>query len=372
MLLQGARDFGAGGFGTGGRPGVERKLTGDEIRAKIEENRQKRLLIGNAMMREAGVRGQEINALDSDDSGLAWLNTGEIRSPEGRTIWKLHTVAHECGHIFLHGSGKRGYGLPSHVKEMEAESYAHQALAAYGMKSPKRWTDWGRQYVGTWVVKDRAAGIPIDPRVLAYVAGTRSPYEPLRDQPAAWTCGVEPNQLAAHVLATIPAPNGVIDLAAERERIRVNELIERERRFAADRAEQERKRVAALVEEARRVKALAEAEARRVEALAASERQRLTARAPVVVPTVPTASRSTAAETATQPLTRPARVPSVRFVVALGEAVIRLPLVALAFWLLVQQFDSGAAEAFIVTLASVFTVGLGKLATVWIGGEVHR
>jgi cell division septum initiation protein DivIVA len=369
MLLQGVRDFGSGGFGVGGRPGVERKLTGDEIRAKIEENRQKRLLIGNAMMREAGVRGQEINALDSDDSGLAWLNTGEIRSPEGRTIWKLHTIAHECGHIFLHGAGKPGYRLPSHVKEMEAESYAHQALAAYGMKSPKRWTDWGRQYVGTHVVKDRAAGIPIDPRVLAYVAGTRSPYEPLRDQPAAWTCGVESNQLAAHVLATIPAPNGVIDLATERERVRVAEAAERERKRLAELAEREHKRVAALAEaEARRVKALADAEARRIEALAAGERKRLAARSPVLVPTVP---KTAASETMPTPLAQ-SRGPSlVQLAMATAVTVLWSPLVMLAFWLLVQQFDSGAAEAFIATLAAVLTIGLGKLATVWIDGKVR-
>ena len=218
MLLQGARDFGSGGFGSGGRPGVERKLSGDEIRAKIDENRQKRLTIGEAMKRESGVTGHQIN--HHDNSGWAELQTGLIKSPEGQNMAKLWTVAHECGHIFLQGIGKPGYNQPAHVWEMEAESYAHQAFVAHGMKMPKRFTDGGRRYVGTWVVKDRAAGIPIDPRVLAYVVGTRSPYEPLRDQPATWTCGVESNQLAAHVLETIPAPTGVIDLAAERERIR--------------------------------------------------------------------------------------------------------------------------------------------------------
>ena len=57
--------------------------------------------------------------------GLAYLRTGRIKSPEGRKILQLSTVAHECGHIFLHNS-EPGYSLPSHVKEMEAESYAHQ------------------------------------------------------------------------------------------------------------------------------------------------------------------------------------------------------------------------------------------------------
>ena len=34
--------------------------------------------------------------------------------------------------------------------------------------------------------KDRATNIPIDPRALAYAAGRRSPYEPLRMVPATW------------------------------------------------------------------------------------------------------------------------------------------------------------------------------------------
>ena len=47
-----------------------------------------------------------------------------FKSPEGRKILQLSTVAHECGHIFLHNSEPGS--LPRHVKEMEAESYAHQ------------------------------------------------------------------------------------------------------------------------------------------------------------------------------------------------------------------------------------------------------
>jgi hypothetical protein len=98
---------------------------------------------------------------------------------------QLYTVAHECGHIFLHNAGA-GYRYPAHVMELEAESYAHQAFRAHGMELPRKFTQWGRTYVGSSVEKDRAAGIPIDPRAVAYAAGMRSPYEPLRMVPETW------------------------------------------------------------------------------------------------------------------------------------------------------------------------------------------
>jgi hypothetical protein len=163
------------------RPRV--KLTGQEIRAKIAANREKRLSIAEAMKQEAGVTEHTVNT--ENFSGLAYLGTGRILSPEGRNMRQLYIVAHECGHIFLHNSGE-GYHLPSHVKEMEAESYAHQAFRQHGMTMPRRLSKWGRTYVGSWIAKDRAAGVTIDPRAEAYAAGGRSPYKPLRMTPPEW------------------------------------------------------------------------------------------------------------------------------------------------------------------------------------------
>jgi hypothetical protein len=137
------------------------------------------------MKREAGVTEHTVHENKEDLSGLAYIGTGRILSPEGRKIVQLYTLAHECGHIFLHNTGD-GYWLPGHVKELEAESYAHQAFREHGMTLPRRLSDGGRWYVGSWVEKDRAAGIPIDPRAVAYAAGRRSPYEPLRKVPATW------------------------------------------------------------------------------------------------------------------------------------------------------------------------------------------
>src|SRR6516164_7033484 len=156
---------------------------GAEIRAKIAANRAKRLSIAKAMKNEAGVTAHTVNK--ENLAGLAYIGTGGIFSPEGRKIVQLYTLAHECGHIFLHNSGP-GYTLPGHIKEFEAESYAHQAFREHGMTLPRKLSKWGRTYVGSWIEKDRAANIPIDPRAMAYAMGRRSPYESLRMVPATW------------------------------------------------------------------------------------------------------------------------------------------------------------------------------------------
>ena len=164
------------------RPG-RAAAKGAEIRARIARNRAKRLSIAEAMKLEAGVTGHEVNT--ENFAGLAFLGTGRIFSPEGSNMMQLYTVAHECGHIFLHDKPP-GSRLATHVMEMEAESYAHQAFREHGMKLPEHFTAWGRSYVGSWIEKDRAKGIPIDPRALAYAQGTRSPFQALRRIPATW------------------------------------------------------------------------------------------------------------------------------------------------------------------------------------------
>ncbi len=116
---------------------------------------------------------------------LAYIGTGKILSPEGQNMRQLCTLAHECGHIFLHNAAP-GIPLPSHVMELGLESYAHQAVREHDMELPRLLSQWGRSDVGSWVEKDRAAGIAIDPRAEAYAKGVRSPYEPLRMVPKTW------------------------------------------------------------------------------------------------------------------------------------------------------------------------------------------
>lgn len=162
------------------------RASGSDIRARIDANRARRLQIAEAMKAEAGVDAHEVWGGDGEFSGLAFLETGLIKSPEGRKIVELWTVAHECGHIFLHRRGTPGFHLPSHVKEMEADQYTHQCFVEYGMRVPKRLRRASRAYIASWIVKDRAMGVPIDPRVEDYVRGLRSPYDPLREVPSTW------------------------------------------------------------------------------------------------------------------------------------------------------------------------------------------
>jgi len=110
---------------------------GSEIRAKIAANRARRLRIAEAMKNEAGVTAHTVN--EENLAGLAYIGTGGIYSLEGRKIVQLYTLAHDCGHIFLHNSGP-GYTLSGHVKEFEAESYAHQAFREHGMTVPSRFS----------------------------------------------------------------------------------------------------------------------------------------------------------------------------------------------------------------------------------------
>ena len=170
-------------------PQVKREIDsppnkGDQIREKIAANARRRFEIAKAMKVEAGVMAHDLTG--ERDGGIAWTDRAHILAPLGENKVQLATLAHECGHVFLHSQGTPGYLLPSHVKEMEAESYAHQAFKAHGMLMPVKVTNWGRHYVGRWVVNDRAAGIAIDPRVEAYVNGRRSPFEPLRLIPSPW------------------------------------------------------------------------------------------------------------------------------------------------------------------------------------------
>lgn len=157
---------------------------GARIRAKIAANAARRVEIAAAMKREAGVEVHEL--IGERDGGLASNDRRHIVAPEGENRQQLRTLAHECGHIFLHALGTPGCHLSGHVKEMEAECYAHQAFRVHGMDMPRHFSASGRRYVGQWIEADRKAGVAIDPRAEAYVKGWYSPREPLRKIPASW------------------------------------------------------------------------------------------------------------------------------------------------------------------------------------------
>jgi hypothetical protein len=108
-------------------------------------------------------------------TGRAWLAAGRILAPTGTTRRQLYVLAHECGHIALH-SAPKARSRPTHVKEHEAECYAHRALTAHGLEVPEISTRWARAYVAQCIEEDRALGISICPMAEAFANGTRSPY----------------------------------------------------------------------------------------------------------------------------------------------------------------------------------------------------
>lgn len=162
---------------------LKRKASGADIRARIEANARKRRSIAEQMKREAGVRGHVENR--TDGSGLAWLHTGDIETPESRNINNLYVVAHECGHVFLHMSGV-GRLLPGHVKEYEAECYAHQALRQHGMSVPQARTRSARQYVAAMIDLDRSHRLPISEAAERFALANGCPYASLRARPSNW------------------------------------------------------------------------------------------------------------------------------------------------------------------------------------------
>jgi hypothetical protein len=86
-------------------------------------------LIAKALKREAGVRRHYTH---KSISGLAWIGSGKILAPHGIT----RRQPHECGHIVLHSSAAT-WNKPGHVKEHEAETYAHRAFERYGLEVPE-------------------------------------------------------------------------------------------------------------------------------------------------------------------------------------------------------------------------------------------
>ena len=87
-------------------------------------------------------------------------------------------LAHECGHVVLHSSPST-WGKPGHVKEHEAERTLIVPLHATELEIPQKSARWARAYIGNWIMKDRAAGIPICPMAEEFATGKRQLLEPL-------------------------------------------------------------------------------------------------------------------------------------------------------------------------------------------------
>lgn len=148
---------------------------GQRLLAAKRAARQRYEIIAEALKREAGVtRHYTHNFI----GGLAWSDQGRILAPQGITRRQLYVLAHECGHVLLHGTPE-GMRKPAHVKEHEAEVYAHRAFKRYGLEVPDKSAQWARAYVGLWIMKDKVAGVPICKMAADFALNARSPHDPL-------------------------------------------------------------------------------------------------------------------------------------------------------------------------------------------------
>jgi hypothetical protein len=146
-----------------------------EHQARGQKARDRYIEIAAALKAEAGVRQHTEH---KKMNGHAWMDTGHILAPAGTTRRQLYILAHECGHIALHSTPWTG-SKPRHVKEHEAESYAHRALTAHGLEVPEESTYGARWYVAQCIEEDRARGISICPMAEAFATGRRSAYASL-------------------------------------------------------------------------------------------------------------------------------------------------------------------------------------------------
>ena len=64
------------------------------------------------------------------------------------------STLHECAHFALHINSKK----PVHVKEMEAEQWAHERMRAYGIPVPQVMTDRAKEYVKHKITKAERRG----------------------------------------------------------------------------------------------------------------------------------------------------------------------------------------------------------------------
>ena len=123
------------------------------------------LTIAEAIKAEAGVVHHR---LTSGLHGWAFSEHGIIHAPEGRTRKQLYILAHECGHVAL--NHKMNGAKPRHVKEHEAEVWAHAALRRHGVPVPRAMTRQAKQYVAEKIHRAKRCGAKrIDSAASRYV-----------------------------------------------------------------------------------------------------------------------------------------------------------------------------------------------------------
>tara|TARA_R100001530_G_scaffold97477_1_gene67763 strand:- start:16 stop:462 length:447 start_codon:yes stop_codon:yes gene_type:complete len=79
--------------------------------------------------------------------GKAWCKEKRLRIPPSTTRKRMYIIAHELGHLALHGHLKTKRSRRQFIKEYEAEQYAHTLMRRFNIKVPRAMTKRAKSYV---------------------------------------------------------------------------------------------------------------------------------------------------------------------------------------------------------------------------------
>lgn len=100
-------------------------------------------------------------------SGRHYGGAKLIQAPRPLTRKSLYIFLHECAHAHLH----RDRRPKAHVREMEAEKWAHEKMREHGIAVPRTMTRRAKQYVARKIRQAKRSGAKsIDPRAARYAA----------------------------------------------------------------------------------------------------------------------------------------------------------------------------------------------------------
>jgi hypothetical protein len=87
-------------------------------------------------------------------SGRHYSKKKLIQAPRPVTRKALYIFLHECAHAHLHRDRKP----KAHVREMEAEQWAHKRMREHGIAVPRDMTQRAKEYVGRKIRQAQRSG----------------------------------------------------------------------------------------------------------------------------------------------------------------------------------------------------------------------
>jgi hypothetical protein len=129
------------------------KASLETLQAGREAMRQRCLDIADKYIRLVGMIDEKKVAFEVRKSltGRAAIRNGRrvIQGPNPVTRRALYIVLHECAHHLLRHQGS---SKPKHLRELEAELWAHNTMREEGLEVPSQETERAKAYVA-WKIK---------------------------------------------------------------------------------------------------------------------------------------------------------------------------------------------------------------------------